>query len=158
VKCPKCTCIDDRVLESRTLQQGQITRRRRECLECKFRFTSYERVEEIPLTVVKKDGGRVPFNRDKIITGLIRAFVKRPVELNGLEKLAMEIERELKAIGPVEISTDDIGKMIMKKLLKIDQVAYIRFASVYRKFEDVKEFIKEVNKLSTSTKGGLKHE
>jgi transcriptional repressor NrdR len=147
VRCPACKSTEDRVLESRTLQQGEIIRRRRECDGCKHRFTSYERVESQALMVLKKDGRRELFNHQKFLAGLIRAFEKRPIEQNGVEKLAFEIEAGLRENFPLEVSTDEIGKIVVKKLAEVDQIAYIRFASVYRNFEDVQEFIKEVNQL-----------
>ncbi len=148
MKCPFCQNEEDKVLESREIEEGGAVRRRRECLSCRGRFTSYERVEEKPLMVIKRDGRREQFSREKISGGLYRACDKRPVPMVMIEQMVDEIERELHREEGREVTTAKIGEMVMERLQNTDKIAYIRFASVYRKFEDVSDFIKEVEEIS----------
>jgi len=150
MKCPICGCIDDKVLETRFLLDASIIRRRRECTKCEYRFTTYEHIEEKELMVVKRDGRREKFSREKLSSGINKAIEKRPVSRIVIDELLNSIEEEAAVVGGEshEISSYKIGEMVMEKLHKLDQVAYIRFASVYRKFEDVKEFIKEIESIS----------
>ena len=145
MKCPSCQSPEDKVLESRTIQTGDIIRRRRECTICQFRFTTYERVEEKPLLVIKKNGKKELFNHQKLLKGLIRAFEKRPVMHEKIESITYEIEGYLKNIGIYELASEDIGRLTLEKIYYIDQVAYIRFASVYKKFKNIQEFKEIVN-------------
>jgi transcriptional repressor NrdR len=149
VRCPHCGNFDDKVIESRTLANGEAIRRRRECSGCGFRFTSYERVEDKPFMVVKRDGRRQPFDRGKIERGVQRALEKRPVSQMAIESLVNEIEDSAAIVGKGnrEIAASVIGNLVLEKLGSIDKVAYIRFASVYRHFEDIEEFVKEIQKL-----------
>lgn len=147
MKCPYCGCEEDKVLESRPSSDKTSIRRRRACLACSGRFTSYERVEEHPLMVVKIDGGREPYSREKILRGIERACEKRPVSADTIVELMDEIEREIRSISPREIESKIIGELVMKKLQQIDQVAYVRFASVYRQFQAASDFVKEVKEL-----------
>lgn len=151
MKCPSCGHSEDKVLESRPVQDNEVTRRRRECLHCLYRFTSFERIEDQPIKIVKRSGQEELFDRNKIHSGLVRACQKRPVSLTQVEELVDEIEADIRSTGKLKIPTDDIGTLILKKLHRLDHVAYIRFASVYRKFNDVKEFIKEVNDILEET-------
>jgi len=148
MKCPFCNSAEDKVLESREAGDGNIIRRRRECLSCHERFTSYERIEERPLFVIKRDGRREQFSRDKVVKGILHACEKRPVPIDTIEEIVDEVEKGIHREGGREVSTAKIGEQVMEKLQAIDQVAYIRFASVYRKFEDVSEFLKEVKELT----------
>ena len=154
MKCPSCGSITDKVVESRHLANGVSIRRRRECLECGYRFTSYEHIEEKKLMIIKRDKRREPFSIEKLSGGIQKAFEKRPVSQTLIDDLINSIEEEaiLKAGDKHEVSTDDIGEMAMERIAKIDLVAYIRFASVYRQFDDVNEFIKEIEKLKNSLK------
>jgi transcriptional repressor NrdR len=149
MRCPHCGNFDDKVIESRTLANGEATRRRRECNDCGYRFTSYERVEDKPFMVIKRDGRREPFDRIKIERGVQRALEKRPVSQLSIENLVNEIEDSaaMAGKGTYEISSDVIGDLVLKKLGEIDKVAYIRFASVYRHFNGIEEFIKEIQNL-----------
>lgn len=149
MRCPYCGSLDDKVIESRTLGTGESIRRRRECISCGYRFTSYERIEEKPFMVVKRDGRRQPFDRSKLEKGISRALEKRPVSAMMTENLISEIEDAafIKGKTSREIPTAELGEMVLEKLYKIDKVAYIRFASVYRHFENLEEFITEVNKI-----------
>lgn len=146
MRCPYCGNIEDKVLESRTMVNGESIRRRRECLKCGYRFTSYERIEEKQFMVVKSDGRRQPFDRTKLEKGIERALEKRPVSINMVEQIAIEIEEAAvkQAKESREISTADLGELVLAKLYTIDKVAYIRFASVYKHFENLEEFITEV--------------
>jgi transcriptional repressor NrdR len=148
MKCPFCENSEDKVLESREIEEGLSIRRRRECSSCKGRYTSYERVEEMPLLVVKRDGRREQFNRDKIRSGILRACEKRPVSAEVIDKTVDEIVKAIHREAGREVLSAKLGEMVMDKLQKIDKVAYIRFASVYRKFEDLSEFIKEVKEIT----------
>lgn len=144
MRCPYCGHVEDRVVDSREAQEGQATRRRRECLGCARRFTTYERIEEIQPTVVKKDGRREPFDRQKIVEGLTRACQKRPVSTEQIEELVASVERQLQELGEREVRSTAIGEAVMQRLKALDQVAYVRFASVYRAFRDVGEFMNEL--------------
>jgi transcriptional repressor NrdR len=136
--------MEDRVVDSREAQEGQATRRRRECLGCSRRFTTYERIDEIQPSVVKKDGRREPFDRQKIVEGLTRACQKRPVSAEQIEELVSSVERQLQELGEREVRSTAIGEAVMERLKALDQVAYVRFASVYRAFRDVGEFMSEL--------------
>ena len=145
--CPFCGHLEDKVVDSRESKEGDSIRRRRECLNCGRRFTSYERIDEIPYMVIKKDGRREPYDRNKIMGGLRRACEKRPISVSQLESIADQIERVVQDSNDREVSTNDIGKIIMRRLKTLDKVAYVRFASVYLEFEDVSEFMSELKKL-----------
>jgi len=147
VKCPYCGNLGDKVVDSRESKEGEVIRRRRECLECSRRFTSYERIDEIPYMVVKKDGRRERFERQKLVGGLLKACEKRPVRVAALEAIADKVESTLQEKPEREISTDDIGGYVMQELRRLDQVAFVRFASVYRNFRDIDEFKNELNDL-----------
>ena len=147
MKCPFCSYPDSRVIDSRSVENGGSIRRRRECPECGRRFTTYEKYEETPLVVSKKDGRREPFDVKKLLSGLIKAFEKRPVSYEQIQEMAYGIERELRLRGESEVSSKDIGELVMQHLAKIDQVAYVRFASVYRQFADVQNFMQELQQL-----------
>ena len=154
MRCPYCGKIDDKVVESRTMASGESIRRRRECLSCGYRFTSYEHIEEKPFMVVKKDSRREPFDRVKIEKGVTRALEKRPFSSNRIEEIVSEIEDEaiMQGKGSREISTQELGEIVLKQLYAIDKVAYIRFVSVYRHFENIDEFITEVKNVEGKSK------
>lgn len=145
MKCPFCGDLDSKVIDSRHSDDGLSIRRRRECLGCQRRFTTYESVEVLPIIVVKRDGSRQAFDRNKILNSMVRAFDKRKVEISQLERIATEIEQTLQNTLEREVSTDRIGEMVMARIKPLDEVAYIRFASVYRRFQDVGSFIHEIN-------------
>ena len=147
MRCPYCGYSESKVIDSRPADEGASIRRRRECLSCSRRFTTYETVESLPMVVVKKDGSRQSFDRRKVLGGMIRACEKRPVPLAELEKIASEIEQDLQNSMEREISTETIGERVMERLRAVDQVAYVRFASVYRQFKDIDTFMAELNKL-----------
>ena len=147
MKCPYCGYKESRVVDSRPADEGNSIRRRRECLSCEKRFTTYETMESLPMVVIKKDGSRQTFDRSKVLNGMIRACEKRPVPLAELERLADEIEQNLQNSLEREISTEAIGEQVMEKLKGVDEVAYVRFASVYRQFKDINTFMAELNKL-----------
>lgn len=147
MKCPFCGFLESKVIDSRPAEEGATIRRRRECLACQRRFTTYENIEHLPLVVVKRDGSRQTFDRVKLINGMVRACEKRPVPLARLEKIADEIEQELQSSLERETSTIEIGEMVMSRLKNIDEVAYVRFASVYRSFKDINTFMEELSKL-----------
>ena len=147
MKCPFCGYGESKVIDSRPAEEGTSIRRRRECLSCGKRFTTYETVESLPMVVVKKDGSRQSFDRQKVLGGMIRACEKRPVPLAELEKIAEEIEQDLHNSMEREVSTEDIGEKVMDRLRTVDQVSYVRFASVYRQFKDIDTFMTELNKL-----------
>ena len=149
MRCPFCGHDDSKVIDSRPTDEGVAIRRRRECIKCAQRFTTYEKVESLPIVVIKKDKTRELFNREKLLAGLTRACEKRPVETCALDKLVDKIESDLQNTLKREISTKEIGEKVMEGLKDIDEVAYVRFASVYRQFKDVTTFIAEVNKLLT---------
>lgn len=150
MRCPFCGHLEDKVVDSRESKEGDSIRRRRECLVCARRFTSYERIDEIPYMVVKKDGRRETFERNKIMAGLLRACEKRPISAAQLEAIVDEVEKFVQDTPERELSTNDIGKMIMRRLKTLDKVAYVRFASVYLEFEDVSEFMSELKVLVRS--------
>jgi transcriptional repressor NrdR len=147
VKCPFCGHLGDKVVDSRESREGEVIRRRRECLECGRRFTSYERIDEIPYMVVKKDGSRERFERQKVIAGMLKACEKRPVSVSALEAVADKIESALQDRADKEMSTAEIGATVMQELKHLDKVAYVRFASVYRHFRDIGEFMSELEDL-----------
>ena len=146
MKCPYCGFSESKVVASRPADEGSI-RRRRECLQCERRFTTYETVESLPMVVIKKDGSRQTFDRSKVLRGIQRSCEKRPVPVADMERMALEIEQELQNKLEREISTELVGEMVMDKLKKADEVAYVRFASVYRQFKDINTFMSELNKL-----------
>ena len=147
MKCPFCGFEESKVIDSRPTDEGQRIRRRRECLQCAKRFTTYEIIESLPIIVIKKDKSREAFNRDKLMTGLLRACEKRPVSIDTLDKMIDEIESVLQNSLDREVSSEKIGQLVMEKLKKIDEVAYVRFASLYRQFKDINTFMHELNKL-----------
>jgi len=147
VKCPFCGYVDDKVIDSREGRAGDLIRRRRECLKCSRRFTTYERIDEIPYMVIKKDGRRERFDRQKILQGLLKSCEKRPVATPKLESLVDEVERFAHEARERECTTSEIGELLMNRLKKLDKVAYVRFASVYLDFKDVKEFMAELKGL-----------
>ncbi|MDP3723518.1 MAG: transcriptional regulator NrdR [Candidatus Omnitrophota bacterium] len=147
MKCPFCGHHEDKVVDSRASADGASIRRRRECLACGKRFTTYEHVEGQPLMIVKKDGRREPFDRQKLLAGLVKACEKRPVSMDGLEGLVNELERELSQQFEREAPSREVGERVMKKLHALDPVAYVRFASVYREFKDVEQFMRELKEL-----------
>ena len=147
MRCPFCTHLEDKVVDSREGKDGRVIRRRRECLKCAKRFTSYERIDEIPLMVIKKDERREPYDRNKITAGLRRACEKRPVSPSVLEAITDEIEQMMQDSPEREISTQAIGEKVMERLRTLDTVAYVRFASVYRQFQDVDQFMRELKEI-----------
>ena len=146
MKCPFCGDTESKVVDSRHSEDGLSIRRRRECLACQRRFTTYEYVESLPIIVVKRDGSRQAFDRNKILNSMVRAFDKRQVAVEDLDRITTEIEQTIQNTLDREVSTDKIGEMVMARLKPLDEVAYIRFASVYRRFQDVRSFILEINK------------
>lgn len=147
MKCPYCEFEESKVVDSRPTDEGEAIRRRRECLQCGKRFTTYEKVETTPLMVVKKDGSRQMFDSQKLLNGIMRACEKRPVATKDMERIVADIESSMQNQLQREISSEEIGEMVMARLKKVDEVAYVRFASVYRQFKDVSTFIEEVNRL-----------
>ncbi len=147
MKCPFCAAVDDKVVDSRESREGEVIRRRRECTACGRRFTSYETIEEIPYMVVKNDGRRERFDRNKLRTGLVKACEKRPVPVIEFDRIVDGIESLLHDVEERELPTSRIGALVMERLRELDKVAYVRFASVYRKFEDVDEFLHELKNL-----------
>jgi transcriptional repressor NrdR len=147
MKCPFCAHLEDKVVDSREGKDGLVIRRRRECLKCGRRFTSYERIDEIPFMVVKKDGRRLPFDRNRVLAGLRKACEKRPVSPAALEAIADEVEQVLQESPERELPARVIGEKVIERLRELDKVAYVRFASVYRQFEDVDQFMKELKDL-----------
>jgi transcriptional repressor NrdR len=147
VKCPFCSSDEDKVIDSRSSNEGKSVRRRRECLKCDKRFTTYEYVEEIPLMVIKKDGRREAFDRNKIINGIMKACEKRPVSVEKVEAIVDRVEKELQKSFDKEVKAPVIGELVMENIHKIDEVAYVRFASVYRQFKDINQFMKELKDL-----------
>jgi transcriptional repressor NrdR len=152
MKCPYCSEVDDKVVDSRLSKDGVEIRRRRECLGCKRRFTTYEHIEDIPVMIVKKDGRREAFNREKVGSGLIKACEKRNISMDLIEEFINELERDLREIGKKEISSNIIGQKVMDLLKGTDDIAYVRFASVYREFKDVNDFISELKRLPGTQK------
>ena len=147
MKCPYCGTNDSKVIDSRPAEEGTTIRRRRECLACKKRFTTYEVIERMPLVVIKRDGSRQSFDKIKLINGMVRACETRPVTLSQLEAIADSIEQDLQSGVEREISSSDIGEMVMVRLKDVDEVAYVRFASVYRSFKDINSFMDELKRL-----------
>ena len=147
MRCPKCSCDESKVVDSRPSENNDAIRRRRECVNCGYRFTTYERREEMPLLVVKRDGRKETFDRLKLMRGLLTATVKRNVPIEKLESLIDDIETELRDGGVAEVAAQDLGMMVLKRLVALDKVAYVRFASVYRDFKDVDEFNEELRSL-----------
>lgn len=147
MKCPYCSDVDNKVIDSRMTGEGNAIRRRRECLACNHRFTTYERVEALPLVLIKKDGRRETFDRSKVLVGLQKACQKRDISINTLEEFVDELERELQEMGEKEIPSAVVGERLMTKLHELDDVAYVRFASVYREFKDINDFMSELKDL-----------
>ncbi len=147
MKCPFCAHLEDKVVDSRESTEGDSIRRRRECLHCERRFTTYEKIEEIPLKVVKKDNTRESYDRRKVLSGILKACEKRPVSVEQIEQMVDEIERAIEKGHEQEIGSKEIGELVMQKLHHVDEVAYVRFASVYKQFKDVNEFMEVVKKL-----------
>ena len=147
MKCPFCGHLEDKVVDSRESREGEAIRRRRECLECGRRFTSYERIDEVPYMVIKKDGRRERFDRQKVLAGLLKACEKRPVSTSQLEEIVTEVECFVQESNDRERSTQEVGEVLMERLRKMDKVAYVRFASVYLDFKDIKEFMAELREL-----------
>lgn len=147
MKCPFCGHVEDKVIDSRSSNEDKSVRRRRECLKCKKRFTTYEYIEEAPLLVIKKDGRREAFDRNKIISGILKACEKRPVSMEKVEAVVDRVERDLQKNFDREVKAQVIGEIVMDQLHKVDEVAYVRFASVYRQFKDINHFMKELKDL-----------
>ncbi|MDD6478547.1 MAG: transcriptional regulator NrdR [Oscillospiraceae bacterium] len=152
MKCPFCSYEESKVIDSRPTDEGEKIRRRRECLKCGKRFTTYEMIESLPIIVIKKDKTRQPFNREKLLNGLMRACEKRPVSIDVLEKIIDDIESIIQNSLDREVKSEKIGELVMEKLKNIDEVAYVRFASVYRQFKDINTFMDELSKLLTTGK------
>ncbi len=152
MKCPYCGTNEDKVIDSREASDGAAIRRRRECLKCERRYTTYERLEETPLLVVKRDGRREPFDRKKILSGVIKACEKRPVPMEQMEALVDHLDQEIRQEFEKEVSSVEIGERLMQRLQKLDEVAYVRFASVYRSFKDLNQFMKELRELLNNKK------
>jgi len=148
MRCPKCGCDESKVVDSRPSENNDAIRRRRECTSCGFRFTTYERREEMPILVIKKDGHKETFDRQKLMRGLLAATTKRDVPFQALDSLIDDIESEVRDGGVMEVRSEDLGRMVLKRLISIDKVAYVRFASVYRDFKDVDEFSEELRSLN----------
>ena len=149
MKCPFCGYEESKVIDSRPTDEGEKIRRRSECISCASRFTTYEIIESVPIMIIKKDKSRESFNRDKLLKGMVRACEKRPVAIDTLEKIVDEIEAEIQNSLDREITSDKIGELVMDKLKDVDEVAYVRFASVYRQFKDINTFMSELKKLLT---------
>lgn len=148
MKCPFCSHIQDRVVDSRESKEGDAIRRRRQCLACERRFTTYERIDEVPYMVIKKDGRREKFDRQKVLTGLLKACEKRPIGMGRLSKIVDEVEGKVADSPDRELSTTEIGEFLMEQLRNLDKIAYVRFASVYRDFQDEQAFVNEIRKLA----------
>ena len=147
MKCPYCAYEESKVIDSRPTDEGEKIRRRRECLNCTKRFTTYEQIESLPIMVIKKDKTRETFNRDKLLTGMLRACEKRPVSIDQMESMIDEIESTIQNTLDREVTSEKIGELVMDKLKSVDEVAYVRFPSVYRQFKDINTFMSELNKL-----------
>ena len=154
MKCPFCSSLESKVIDSRLAKDETSIRRRRECLDCTSRFTTYERVEEVELMIIKKDGVREPFDRSKIVSGMTKACEKRPISMDVIESFVSALEREFQERGEREIDSTEIGERVISKLYEIDEVAYVRFASVYRSFKDVNQFMSELKDLLKEKGGG----
>ena len=148
MRCPKCGCVESKVVDSRPSESNDAIRRRRQCIECGTRFTTYERREEMPILVIKKDGTKETFDRQKLMRGLVAATVKRNITLDTLNEIIDSIESYLRDNGQIEIASQEIGKLVLQRLVSVDKVAYVRFASVYRDFKDVDEFNEELRSLA----------
>jgi transcriptional repressor NrdR len=155
MKCPFCSHEEDKVVDSRSSKEGQAVRRRRECLRCEKRFTTYEYIETIPLAIIKNDQRREPYEREKLLRGILAACKKRPIGREQIDAIADRIEEQVQKLSKTEIPSSEIGKLVMDELYKLDDVAYVRFASVYRKFKDKGEFVTEVKELAARTGGYL---
>ena len=153
MNCPFCGFKEDRVIDSRESKEGEVIRRRRECLQCIRRFTTYERIDEVPYMVVKKDGRREKFDRQKVLSGLLKACEKRPISMTKLAELVDEVEGRLADRADREISTTEVGELLMSSLAQLDKIAYVRFASVYRDFQDVEAFLSELKDLGLQKRG-----
>jgi len=151
--CTNCEGKSTKVLDSRPIEDGHAIRRRRECESCGFRFTTFERIEKRPLIVIKRDGTRQAFSRQKLVSGLVKACEKRPVTLEQMEDIAIEVEKEIRGSGLSEIESEDVGEKVMDRLVAVDDVAYVRFASVYRQFKDINVFLNELKDLIDEQKG-----
>ena len=149
MKCPYCAEVDNKVIDSRLSKDNHVIRRRRECLLCNRRFTTYEHVEKIAVMIIKKDGRREEFNREKVRSGIVRACEKLDISINTIDNFLDDLERDLRETGEKEIPSQDIGELVMKKLHKLNDIAYVRFASVYREFKDVNDFVLELKSLLT---------
>lgn len=147
MRCPYCSHGEDKVVDSRSSKEGQAVRRRRECLRCGQRFTTYEYIENVSLTIIKNDQRREPYDRQKLMQGLVAACKKRPVSIKKVESIVDKIENQIEKSGKIEVASSEIGKMVMIELYNLDEVAYVRFASVYRKFKDISEFVSEVKEI-----------
>jgi transcriptional repressor NrdR len=147
LKCPNCGYIDNKVLDSRSSEDGKAVRRRRECIKCSYRFTTYEKIEDLPIMVIKKSNVIEPFNKEKIVNGLLKACEKRPIPIEKIEEIANKVEQRIRNSMEKEVKTTEIGEMVIEYLKEIDEIAYVRFASVYRQFKDINVFLKEVNDL-----------
>mgnify|MGYP001560699648 CR=1 FL=1 len=156
MRCPNCGHKEDKVVDSRATQEESAIRRRRECLNCGKRFTTYEYVEEVSLMVVKKDNRREPFDRQKILSGMLKACEKRPISIDKIEEAALQIERQIQKKYEREVLASRIGELVVEKLKAMDDVAYVRFASVYRQFKDVNQFMQELNEMLNRGKNNLK--
>lgn len=154
MRCPGCSSLDNKVVDSRTARDGDAIRRRRECLSCGARFTTYEYVEKTPVLVIKKDGRREPFRREKMADGVTKACEKRPVPREEIEALLDRVENAIQALGQGEVESREIGEIVMEELARIDQISYVRFASVYREFRDVRHFLDEIRGLLERRAGG----
>ena len=152
MRCPFCGCEEDKVVDSRSSKEGRAVRRRRECLKCEKRFTTFEYVESVPLTIIKNDQRREPYDRQKLLQGLNSACKKRPISIDKIEAIADNVENEVAKLSKTEVPSYEIGKIVMKELRNLDDVAYVRFASVYRKFKDRDEFVSEVKELNSGKK------
>jgi len=152
MKCPYCTKIDNKVIDSRLSKDGRTIRRRRECIECKRRFTTYEKLEEVLPMVIKKDGRREPFNRDKILEGIKKACQKRPVSITKIDEFVEALELYFQELGKKEVDSKEVGERVINRLKEWDEVAYVRFASVYRQFKDINEFMTELEGILKSRK------
>ena len=158
MKCPYCSELENKVIDSRMTKDGNTVRRRRECLACRRRFTTYERVEQVPLVLIKKDGRRETFDRSKVLAGMQKACEKRDISINTLEQYVDELGRELQEIGEKEIPASVVGERIMAKLHELDDVAYVRFASVYREFKDINDFMSELKELLDTPRRKPEHD
>lgn len=154
MRCPSCASLDNKVVDSRVAREGDAIRRRRECLSCGTRFTTYEYVERTPVLVIKKDGRREPFRREKIADGVSKACEKRPIPREEIEALLDRVETRIQAMGQTEVESREIGEAVMDELARVDQIAYVRFASVYREFRDVRHFLDEIRQLLEHRSGG----